>query len=50
VRWSAQPSDALASLRRILTLSRADRHEHVARVQQELQLSHLARFLERMAA
>jgi hypothetical protein len=50
VRWSAQPSDALASLRRVLTLSRGDRHEHVVRVQQELQLSHLARFLERMAA
>jgi hypothetical protein len=50
VRWSAQPSEALARLRRVLTLSRSDRHEQVARVQEELQLSHLTRFLERMAA
>jgi len=50
VRWSTQPSDALASLRRALALSPHDRREHVARVATELQLSHLVRFLERMAA
>jgi hypothetical protein len=50
VRWAARPSDALASLRPALTLPRAERREHVARVQEELQLSHLVRFLERMAA
>ena len=49
VRWAAHPSEALASLRRALTLPRAERREHVARVQEELQLSHLVRFLERMA-
>lgn len=50
VRWTSQPSDALASLRRAPSLPRAERRAHVARVQDELQLSHLARFLERMAA
>jgi len=50
VRWSGRPSEALARLRRVLTLARRERHEHVALVQAELQLSHLSRFLERMAA
>ena len=50
VRWAAEPSDALARLRRVLTLPRGERREHVARVEEELHLSHLARFLERMAA
>jgi hypothetical protein len=50
VRWATQPSDALASLRRALALPRGDRRAHVARVQEELQLSHLVRFLDRMAA
>lgn len=48
VRWTTTPSDALAELRRAITLAPQLRAQHVHEVATQLQLQHLAAFVERV--
>jgi hypothetical protein len=49
VRWTLVPSEALAELGRALTASPHERHRQIRRIADELRLSRLAVFVERMA-
>jgi hypothetical protein len=49
VRWSVQPSAALTSLGRALTVPGVERYRLIHDAAEQLHLPHLARFVERMA-
>ena len=48
--WQAEPDDALVDLRHALSLEAGERERQVHAVAARLQLPHLARFFERIAA
>ena len=50
VQWTARPSAHLSRLRRAIPLAGLEREREVDQIAAELQLPHLARFFERIAA